>query len=226
MELKELVSDDGLKKVHSTGNNDQVVVSFSDGGKKKDASDLAVLHNAASCFFFDYLSSYNVPTYFIKKADDKSFVARKVEEIPMFISVYNVATKSLAERFDLEEGQVLEFPILEMYYKDAKKQYPMINEYHAYALGLCDRKEMTNMFRIATKTNAVLKSYFDRKHLKLVGFSLQFGRTSNQIVVAGDLSFENIHLWPVNADGSFEKISDDKKDLKTLKKIAEMFLTK
>jgi len=95
-----------------------------------------------------------------------------------------------------------------MYFKDKKKQLLMINEYHAYALGLCERKEMTNILRIATKVNAVLKSFFDRRKMKLISFRLEFGRSHGQIVVADEVSLDTLDLWSVNPDGSFEKLPD------------------
>jgi phosphoribosylaminoimidazole-succinocarboxamide synthase len=110
----------------------------------------------------------------------------------------------------MEEGKVLEYPVVEMYFKDKKKQLLMINEYHAYALGLCERKEMTNILRIATKVNAVLKSFFDRRKMKLIGFRLEFGRSHSQIVVADEVSLDTMDLWLVNPDGSFEKLPDSR----------------
>ena len=172
------------------------------------------MNNAVSAFIFEYLESYNVPTHFMKKLDDTSFAAKKADMIPIIISVYNMASKTLVDRFGIEEGKILEYPVVEMYYKDAKKQLPMINEYHAYALGLCERKEMTNILRIATKVNAVLKSFFDRRKLKLVSFQLEFGRTHNQVVLADEVSLETMDIWSVNPDGSLQKFPEgDKKDV-------------
>lgn len=225
MEIKDLLVDDGGKKIYATNQSDQVLVAFNDGGKKKDASEIALLNNEVNTYFFEYLESYNVPTYFNRRSDDKSFTARKIEDIPIIISVYNVASKSLADRFGLDEGKVLEFPVVELYFKDADKKHPMINEYHAYALGICERKDMTSIMRIATKVNAVLKSFFDRKQLKLINFTLQFGRANNQILLSDELTLDTINLWGLKEDGSFEKFSEGKdKDLKAYKSIKERIL--
>lgn len=211
MDIKELLVDGSTKKVYATAQNDQVIVAFNDvstgKGKKKSATaNKAEINNAVSAYVFEYLESYNVPTHFIRKLDDFSFLAKKADMVPLIISVYNIAAKTLVDRFGMEEGKVLEYPVVEMYFKDKKKQLLMINEYHAYALGLCERKEMTNILRIATKVNAVLKSFFDRRKLKLIGFRLEFGRSHGQIVVADEVSLDTLDLWLVNPDGSFEKL--------------------
>lgn len=225
MEIKELLLDGEAKKIYATNQSDQVIIAYNGSagvkGKKKDSNDTAELNNSISAYLFEYLESYNVPTHFIKKLDDKSFLAKRSEAIPIIISMYNAASKSLADRLDIEEGKVLEYPIVEMYYDDAKKQRPMINEYHAYALGLCERREMTSIIRIATKVNAVLKSFFDRKKLKLVSFQLQFGRLQNQIILADEVSLGTVNLWLVNEDGSFKKTGEgeqkSKDDINELK---------
>ena len=221
MEIKDLLKDDGYKKVYATNQGDHVLVAFNDNGKNKAAAEIAVLNNDVSSFLFEYLESYNVPTYFVRKQDDNSFTARKHEAIAMVVSVYNVASKSLSKRFGLEEGKGLDFPIVEMYHSSDKKDRAMINEYHAYALGLCDRKDMSSIMRIATKVNAVLKSYFDRKKLKLINFDLQFARTGGQIVLGDALSLDTVNLWVVNSDGTFgtfpEGPEKDVKGYQTLK---------
>jgi phosphoribosylaminoimidazole-succinocarboxamide synthase len=213
VDIKELLVDGTTKKVYATNQNDQVIVAFNDAAsgksKKKDAAaEKAEINNSVSAFLFEYLESYNVPTHFIRKLDNYSFLAKKAEMIPIIISVYNIGSKRLADRFGIEEGKVLEFPIVELYYKDEKKKRPMINEYHAYAMGLCERKDMSSILRIATKVNAVLKSFCDRRKLKLINFQLEFGRSHNQIMLADELSLNSMNLWLVKEEGEFEKIPE------------------
>jgi phosphoribosylaminoimidazole-succinocarboxamide synthase len=213
VDIKELLVDGSTKKIYATAQNDQVIVAFNDAAvgkaKKKDATaEKAEINSSVSAHLFEYLESYNVPTHFIRKLDNYSFLAKKVEMIPIIISVYNISSKRLAERFGIEEGKVLEFPIVELYYKDENKNLPMINEYHAYAMGLCDRKDMSSILRIATKVNAVLKSFCDRRKLKLINFHLEFGRSHNQILLADEVSLNSMNLWLVNEDGEFEKLPE------------------
>ncbi len=226
MEVKDLLVDNGTEKIFATDQEDQVIVEFqnyfpwSGSGKRERMDGKAESNNSISCALFEYLESYNVPTYLSRKVDDKSFLAKRVDMIPIVVSIWNVATGELSRRFALEEGRVLEYPIVELYYKNEKLKVPMINEYHAYALNLCDRKEMGNILRIATKINAILKSFFDRKNFKLANLQLEFGRSHHQIVLGDKLNIDNMSLWELGEDGQYKKYdmkgSGKKKDYKEL----------
>lgn len=224
MEIKDIIAQGAVKKVYATNNAEQAVVEFSDtvlanGKKKSSVSGKAEVNNAVSAYMFEYLESYNVPTHFSKLLDNKSFVAKRLDMIPIVIAVYNLASAELAERFSIEEGKMLEFPIVEMYFKDETNERPMINEYHAYALGLCDRKDMTSITRIATKVNAVLKSFFGRRKLQLVSFELEFGRQNGQVMLADEVSLDTMRLWPLKENGSFDRIDESKKTIKVMEEL-------
>lgn len=221
-----MLIDNGTEKIYATDQEEQVVVEFqnyfpfSGSGKKERMDGKAESNNIISSALFEYLKSYNVPTYFMKKLDAKSMLVNKVNSIPIVVSIWNIATGELSKRFAFDEGKILEYPIVEMYYKNEKLKVPMINEYHAYALGLSDRKEMGNILRIATKVNAVLKSFFDRKNYKLVNCQIEFGKFHNQILLADKINLDSLILWEVNEDSSFEKYdmkgSNMKKNYKDL----------
>ncbi|HQV32887.1 MAG TPA: phosphoribosylaminoimidazolesuccinocarboxamide synthase [Calditrichia bacterium] len=213
MEMKELIGEGLNKKIYATNQSDQVIYAYND--KKK--GDKTEVNTAVSGFLFEYLESYNVPTHFVKTIDSKSFAARKLELIPMSIQVHNIADEDLGNRFGLESGKVLEFPIVEMYFRKDGGEEHLINEYHAYALGLCDRKEMTSISRIATKVNAVLKSFFDRRKLRLVNFRLEFGRAGSQIYLADELSLDTMNVRLVDDKGEMQKADEDKKTLAEIK---------
>lgn len=221
-----MLIDNGTEKIYATDQDEQVVVEFqnyfpfSGSGKKESMNGKAEANNIISCALFEYLESYNVPTYFMKKNDAKSMMANKIDSIPIVVSIWNIATEELAKRFAFDEGKVLEYPIVEMYYKNEKLKVPMINEYHAYALGLSDRKEMANLLRIATKVNAVLKSFFDRKNFKLVNCMVEFGRFHNQVILGDKINLDTMILWEVDENGDLNKFdmksSSMKKNYKEL----------
>lgn len=210
MEIKELLFDNMSEKIFATDKSDEVVIEFqnyeAEGDKKEKIKGRASATNAVSCSMFEYLESYNVPTHFIRKLDEKSYLAKRVETIPMIVSIWNLASGELTKRFALDEGKVLEYPVVEMYLKNPDLKNPMISEYHAYALGLCDRKEIGNILKISTKVNAVLKSFFDRKKMKLVNFQIEFGKLGHQIVLCDGLGMGSLIVWTVDDDGKFHKL--------------------
>lgn len=211
MEIKELLVEGFTKKIYTTAQSDEVVIELLNvmprwvSAKKKTVKGKALANNAITSFLFEYLDSFNVPTHYIRKLDDTSFLATRLEMIPVVVTVWNVADSEFAGRYGFEDGGQLENPIVEMFLKNYDLNLPMINEYHAYALGLCDRNEMNNISRIATKVNAVLKSFFERRKLKLVNFSMEFGRAHGQIFLGDELSPDCMRLWSINDDGSLDR---------------------
>jgi len=100
---------------------------------------------------------------------------------------------------------LLETPVIEFYLKDDKLKNPMINDYHAYALGLCDRNDMSAIVRIGTKVNAVLRSFFQRKNLSLVQFTLEFGKVGNQVMLGDEITPDTFIVWGMKEDGKVDK---------------------
>jgi phosphoribosylaminoimidazole-succinocarboxamide synthase len=72
----------------------------------------------------------------------------------------------------MKDGLDLPHPILEHYLKSDHLVLPLLNEYHAVALGLATPEELRLVNRMALKVNVVLKSFFERQNLKLVDFTL------------------------------------------------------
>ncbi|MEJ2633979.1 MAG: phosphoribosylaminoimidazolesuccinocarboxamide synthase [Calditrichia bacterium] len=200
MKIQETLAEGKTKKIYATDETDQLIMEFLDvipqeTSKKATLKGKGAINAAISAYLFDYLGSYNVPTHFIKQLDDNSLVVKKLDMIPFKMVIWNLACDSLAKRLGLKDGTVLETPVLELYLKNAKLKNPLINDYHAYALGLCDRSEMGSIVRIATKVNAVLKSFFYRKKLTLANFELEFGKSGSQVLMGDELSPDTFTVW-------------------------------
>ncbi len=223
MEIKDLLVEGTTKKVYATGNADEVIIEFLDvlpahlAKKKETVSGKAAINNAISAFLFDYLTSYNIPNHYVKKADEKSLLARRLEMIPISFHIWNVAGGDLTERFGFDEYQVLEYPIIEMTWKNKKFNFPLINEYHAYALKLSNRSEMDQMMRIATKVNAVLKSYFQRRRLMLGDIRLEFGRAGNAVMLGDEISPDTFVIYELDSNNNI--VNPDKFQVKGSKKL-------
>lgn len=212
MKAQEIVAEGKTKKLLKSDQDDQLLMEFSDAVPSETKKKLSVrgkktINNNIASYFFEYLQSYNVPTHYIKKVDDKSLMVKKLSMIPIELLIWNIATDGLSKRLGLPDGTLLETPVLEFYLKDEKLKKPLINEYHAYALGLCDRNDMSAILRIATKANAVLKSFFQRKGLNLVNFKLEFGRTPTQVVLGDEITPDTFTVWRKEESGKFDKES-------------------
>jgi len=207
---QEKFTEGRTKNLYKTDQEEQLMMEFLDvlpfeSAKKVSVKEKGKVNTELSSYLFEYLHSYNVPTHFLKKVDAKNILVKKLEMIPIEMVIWNIATAGLSKKLGITEGTMLETPVIEFYLKDAKLKNPMINEYHAYALGLCDRNDMSAIVRIGTKINAVFRSFFQRKALSLVKFTLEFGKVGNQVMLGDEVTPDTFIVWSVKDDGKIDK---------------------
>ncbi|MCK4893656.1 MAG: phosphoribosylaminoimidazolesuccinocarboxamide synthase [Calditrichia bacterium] len=210
MKGQEKFAEGRTKNLYKTDQEEQLMMEFLDvlpfeSAKKVSVKEKGKVNTDLSSYLFEYLHSYNVPTHFLKKVDSKNILVKKLNMIPIEMVIWNIATTGLSKKLGISEGAMLETPVIEFYLKDAKLKYPMINDYHAYALGLCDRNDMSAIVRIGTKINAVLRSFFQRKNLSLVKFTLEFGKVGNQVMLGDEVTPDTFIVWGVKDDGKVDK---------------------
>ena len=210
MKGQEKFSEGKTKILYKTDQEEQLLMEFLDtlpfeSSKKASIKEKGKINSELTAYLFEYLHSYNVPTHYLKKADAKNILVKKLNMIPIQMIIWNFATGVLSKKLGISEGTSLETPVIEFYLKDAKLKNPMINDYHAYALGLCDRNDMSAIIRIGTKINAVLRSFFQRKNLSLVQFTLEFGKSGNQVMLGDEITPDTFLLWMMQEDGKFDK---------------------
>jgi phosphoribosylaminoimidazole-succinocarboxamide synthase len=64
---------------------------------------------------------------------------------------------------------------------------------------------MSAIVRIGTKVNAVLRSFFQRKGLSLVKFTLEFGKVGNQVMLGDEVTPDTFIVWLMKEDGKMDK---------------------
>lgn len=214
MAEKKLLYEGELKRVFTTDKEDQVLQEFKDdavapgGGKKSKVKNKGMMNNAISAALFEYLEGFNIPTYFVEKAGEREMLVRKLDPIPVEVVVRNVAAGPFCERYDLEEGKELKYPMVDYFLKDASLDDPLISESYAYALEYATPEEIRHVSRLAFKINAVLKDYFERRHICLVDFKLEFGRMQNQVYLAEEILPESASLWDIQ--NGMEKVNKER----------------
>ena len=141
MEKLEMMYEGKAKKIYATDKADEVIVYYKDdatafnGEKKGQIEDKGVMNNAITATLFEILAQNGVPTHFIEKLNDREQLCKKVEIVPLEVIVRNVAAGSMAKRLGLEEGTELKTTVFELSYKDDSLGDPLINDYHAVAIG-------------------------------------------------------------------------------------------
>jgi phosphoribosylaminoimidazole-succinocarboxamide synthase len=211
VEKKELLYEGKAKRLYATDNANLLIQEFKDdatafdGAKKGKIPNKGEINNNISSYLFEYLESYHIPTHFVRKLTPTEMLVKRLTIIPIEVVVRNVATGSLTRRYGTPEGTVLEYPILEHYLKDDKLGDPLINEFHAYAFGLATPEEMRAISRVASKVNAILKSFFDRRGLTLVDFKLEFGKFNDSILLGDEISPDTCRIWDKKTNKKLDK---------------------
>ena len=200
------------KKVFATEDKDLVIVSYKDdatafdGLKKGTISGKGAVNNKMSNYLMQLLEKEGVPTHFVKELSDRETVVKKVEIVPLEVIIRNISAGSFAKRYGVNEGIVFKKPTIEFSYKNDDLHDPLINSYHALALGLASEDEINTIKNMAFKVNDVLKKYFLSLNVKLVDFKLEFGRTADgTVVLADEISPDTCRFWDADTNEKLDK---------------------
>lgn len=198
-----------------------VIVFFKDSvtagdGKKRDSiPGKGALAAQISIKLFELLSK-SVPSHYLKQLDAQSFLAKKVQIIPLEVVVRNCAAGSIVKRLGLERGQIFSPPLVELFYKSDALHDPLICDAHALALKIATPEELAQIKDYALRANAILTEYFASVGLKLVDMKFEFGKTPDgEILLADEISPDTMRLWDARTNESLDKdvFREDKGDL-------------
>ena len=200
------------KQVFATDDPDLVIMHYKDdatafnGEKKGQIEDKGVLNNRIAAGLFELLAKEGVPTHFVKRLDDRDTLCRKVKITPLEVIVRNVAAGSMAKRLGIAEGTPLKTTVFEISYKDDSLGDPLINDYHAVAIGATTFAELDEIYRITAKINVVLSEFFLARGIRLIDFKLEFGRTTDgRLVLADEISPDTCRFWDAKTGEKLDK---------------------
>ena len=137
--------------------------------------------------------------------NDREQLCKKIEMIPLEVIVRNVAAGSMAKRLGLEEGSELKVTVFELSYKNDALGDPLINDYHAVAIGITTFEELAKIYSLTSKINEFLKEMFLKSNIKLIDFKLEFGRCNGEIVLADEISPDTCRLWDATTGEKLDK---------------------
>ncbi|ACL70961.1 phosphoribosylaminoimidazolesuccinocarboxamide synthase [Halothermothrix orenii] len=207
----EMLYEGKAKKVYRTEDKDRVIIEYKDdatafNGKKKGTIQEKGFYNAQiSAALFNLLEDNGVKTHFIKKLGDREQLTTYVDIIPLEVVVRNIVAGSLSKRLGLEEGYVLEEPIIEFYYKRDDLGDPLLNNSHIRALKLADEEEIKEITAMGFKVNDILRNYLSNKGIELVDFKLEFGKNNGNILLADEISPDTCRFWDKSSGEKLDK---------------------
>ena len=212
MKKIEIIHDGVSKKVYATDEPDKVIIQYTDAItayykiKRALIKDKGLYCNAISSMVFTVLKNAGVPMHFIERLSDTEQLCCKVDSIPMEVIVRNVVAGSMAKRLGMDEGIVLKDPIFDLCYKTEDLGDPLINDYHAIALGLVTKAELAVIYSLAEKVNAVLTPLFRGIGITLVDFKIEFGRLPDgQIILSDDITPDSARFWDIETGMKLDK---------------------
>lgn len=212
MKKVEIIHDGVSKKVYATDEPDKVIIQYTDAItayykiKRALIKDKGLYCNAVSSMVFTVLKNAGVPMHFIERLSDTEQLCRRVDSIPMEVIVRNVVAGSMAKRLGMDEGIVLKEPIVDLCYKTEDLGDPLINDYHAIALGLVTKEELAVIYSLAEKVNAVLTPLFRGIGITLVDFKIEFGRLPDgQIILSDDITPDSARFWDIETGMKLDK---------------------
>lgn len=213
MPAGQLLYEGKAKQIYETENEKELLMKYKDdatafdGQKKGVIQDKGIVNNRVTNLLFRLLEIEGIETHLIKQIDDRNSLVKNLQIIPVEVVTRNVVAGSLAQRIGKEEGFPLPTPIIELYYKNDDLHDPMINEYHARAMGWATDEQLKAIQGQALKINKVLQKLFDSINIILVDFKLEFGIYEGRVILADEISPDTCRLWDRD---SFEKLDKDR----------------
>ena len=211
MERLEKLYEGKAKILYNTTDPDLMVQYFKDdasafnGVKKGTIVDKGVMNNHMSGRIFEYLEGEGIETHFVKTLNDREMLVKKLDIIPVEVVLRNIAAGSLCKRLGIEEGRVLEKPILEFFYKSDPLGDPMINECHVDIFGWATKEEVEILKSEGLKINKLMVEFFKERKIRLVDFKVEFGRHNGTVLLGDEISPDGCRLWDWDTNEKMDK---------------------
>ena len=212
IEKKEQLYEGKAKKVFATNDPDLVIVEYKDdatafnGLKKGTIAGKGVINNHMSNALMRRLEKAGIPTHYIEELSDRETLVKKVSIVPLEVIIRNISAGSFSQRYGVEEGIVFSSPTIEFSYKNDALGDPLLNTYHAKALGLATDEEIETIKDYSFRINDELKAFWKSCGVTLVDFKLEFGRLpGGTIVLADEISPDTSRLWDSETGEKLDK---------------------
>ncbi len=208
----EIIHKGKAKLVYRTTEESVMLMEFMDdatafdGKKKGSISSKGMYNSHISAAIMRYLNQCGINTHFLEQMEDRFQLVRPLDMLPVEVVIRNLAAGSLARRLGFDEGDSLERPILEFYFKSDELGDPWLNRYHIRALDLCSDDEIVRLEEDSWRINAMLREYFLDRDLELIDFKLEYGRAADGALVLGDeITPDTCRLWDISSRDKLDK---------------------
>ena len=203
------------KIIYETKDKNLVIQHFKDDAtafnnlKKSKVEGKGVLNNRISEYILSNLAQCGIKTHLVKRLNMREQLIRKAEIFPIEFIVRNIATGSLTKRLGIEDGTVLERPLVEYCLKDDKLGDPIISREHILTFNWLNVIQLDWINENLSRLNDFLLGMFRGVGIKLVDFKVEFGFTNEsgktEIILADEISPDTCRLWDSVTDKKLDK---------------------
>ena len=203
------------KIIFATPDKNLVIQHFKDdatayNNQKKDIIDgKGILNNRISEHILTNLNQVGIKNHLVKRLNMREQLVQMVNIIPIEFIVRNIATGSLTKRLGIEDGTVLEYPLIEYCLKNDELGDPLVSREHILAFKWMDDFEIDFVTDELRRINDFLQGMFRGVGIKLVDFKVEFGRIEKDgkkdIILADEISPDTCRLWDATTDKKMDK---------------------
>ena len=201
------------KIIYATTDKNLVIQYFKDDAtafnnqKKSTIEGKGVLNNRISEHILSNLSEIGIKNHLIKRLNMREQLVELVNIIPIEFVIRNIATGSLTKRLGIEEGTILDYPLIEYCLKDDKLGDPIISREHILNFRWLNLIELDLINEQCLRINDYLQGLFRGIGIKLVDFKLEFGKrkSDGKIILADEISPDTCRLWDADTDKKLDK---------------------
>ena len=175
--------------------------------KKTIIEGKGILNNRISEYILTSLKNVGIENHLIKRLNMKEQLIDLVDIIPVEFVVRNIVTGSLTKRLGIEDGTILNKPLIEFFYKNDDLGDPLIAREHIYAFEWASEVEINLITEQCFRINDFLQGMFKGVGIKLVDFKLEFGKrkSDGKIILADEISPDTCRLWDADTDKKLDK---------------------
>ena len=177
--------------------------------KKSIIEGKGILNNRISEYILTNLNQVGIKNHLVKRINMREQLIKHVSIIPIEFIVRNIATGSLTKRLGIEDGTVLDEPLIEYCLKNDELGDPLISKEHILAFKWASKKEIEKISNQLHRINDFMVGMFRGVGIKLVDFKVEFGRYKNNektdVILADEISPDTCRLWDMKTDKKLDK---------------------
>jgi len=203
------------KIIYASPEKNLVIQHFKDDAtafnnqKKATIEGKGILNNRISEHILSNLNQIGIKNHLVKRINMREQLVKLVEIIPIEFIVRNIAAGSLTKRLGVEEGTVLDKPLIEYCLKSDDLGDPLVSREHILSFNWLNVMALDWITEECRRINDFLQGMFRGVGIKLVDFKVEFGKSivndKNEIILADEISPDTCRLWDINTEKKLDK---------------------